>query len=205
MHLAQEIWRGFMLQGNVFGTQHEETVYVDEFNARDYCNEDLTLWEDCWVEENDDGTARRGDVQIQGMRLRVRDNDRRISRAIPLAGADYAWLSFNWRRNDLDRMADFVAVEISADDGGTWIELDRFRGDADDFGLHRGTYYDISAYAGAGTRLRFSAAPGLGGRDEVFIDNVTIQAWRDTGVTIPPLLNDLLGGQVWRYLPARAP
>jgi len=205
MFLAREIWKGFMLQGNVFGTEHTTTVYVDEFNARDYCNEDLTPWEGCWTEVNDDGTPTRGDVQIERMRLRVRDNSREIWRAIPLRDADRAWISFNWRRNNLDRKADYVAFEVSPDSGASWYELDRFRGDGDDAGMHRGYYYDITDYAGSGTRIRFLAAPGLGGQDEVFFDNVTVQSWRDTGVRVPTVLYELAGGKVWRFIPARSP
>jgi hypothetical protein len=205
MFLAGEIWTGFMLQGNVFGTEQETTVYVDEFNARDYCNEEQTPWPGCWTEVNDDGTPTGGDVQITSRVLRVRDNGREIWRAVPLEGADRAWVSFNWRRNNLDRMADYVAFEVSPDGGANWVELDRFQGDADDFGLHRGDYYDITDLAGPDTRIRFRAAPGLGGQDEVFFDNVTVQAWRDTGIRVPAVLHELTGGRVWRYIPARNP
>lgn len=201
--LAGEIWKGFMLQGNVFGTEHATTMYVDEFNARDYCNEDLTPWEACWIEVNDDGTATGGDVRVEGERLRVRDNAREIGRAIPLPDMDRAWVSFTWRRKNLDRAGDYVAFEVSPDAGATWIELDRFAGDGDDYGQHRGDYYDISEYAGADTWIRFRSAPGLGGQDEVFLDNVTVQAWRDTGIKVPTVLYELSGGQVWRKIPAR--
>ncbi len=203
--LAEEIWKGFMLQGNLFGTQHDATMYVDEFAERDYCSEDLTAWEGCWTEVNDDGTPDRGDVQIEGARLRVRDNSRQIWRAIPLDNADAAWVSFNWRRRNLDRGEDYVTFEVSPDGGENWIELDRFKGDGDDFGMHRGTYYDISEYAGSGTRIRFRAAPGLGGQDEVFFDNVTVQAWTDTGTSIPVELYELMGGRMWRLIPAETP
>jgi len=205
MFLAQQIWKGFMLQGNLFGTEHETTMYVDEFNAQNYCNEDQTPWEGCWTEINDDGTATGGDIQIEGSRLRLRDNAREIWRAIPLADADDAWISFNWRRKNLDRGKDYVTFEISPDGGQSWIELDRFKGDADDYGMHRGSDYDISQYADGDTRIRFRAAPGLGGQDEVFFDNVTIQAWDDTGRRVPIVLHDLIGGRVWRYIPARSP
>jgi hypothetical protein len=203
MFLADETWEGFMLQGNLFGTEHRPTVYVDEFNRRDYCNEDVTPWASCWMELNDNGTADGGDVQIDNARLRVRDNSRGISRAIPLADRAKAWVSFNWRRNNLDRGADFVAFEVSPDGGQTWIELDRFQGDADDYGLHRGNYYNITRYAGADTQIRFVSAPGLGGQDEVFLDNVTIQSWLDTEEPMPAVLNELAGGRVWRLIPMR--
>ncbi len=201
--LAGEIWEGFMRQGNAFGTRHATTMYVDEFNARDYCNEDLTPWEACWIEVNDDGTATGGDVRVEGQRLRVRDNAREIGRAIPLPDVDRAWVSFNWRRKNLDRADDYVVFEVSPDGGQSWVELERFAGDGDDFGQHRGDYYDISEYAGEDTWIRFRSAPGLGGQDEVFLDNVTVQAWRDTGVKVPAVLYELSGGQVWRKIPAR--
>jgi hypothetical protein len=203
MYLADEIWEGFMLQGNLFGTEHRPTVYVDEFNQKNYCNEDVTPWAGCWTELNDNGTADGGDVQIDNARLRVRDNARGISRAIPLADQAKTWISFNWRRNNLDRGSDFVAFEVSPDGGQTWIELDRFQGDADDYGLHRGNYYNITRYAGADTQIRFLSAPGLGGQDEVFLDNVTIQSWLDTEEPMPAVLGELVGGRVWRLIPMR--
>ena len=57
------------------------------------------------------------------------DNDNGISRAADLDRADRAWLSFNWRRVDLDRNADYVTFDLSPDAGQTWVELDRFEGD----------------------------------------------------------------------------
>ena len=203
MYLADEIWEGFMLQGNLFGTEHRPTVYVDEFNQKDYCNEDVTPWEGCWTELNDNGTADGGDIQVDNERLRVRDNSRGISRAIPLADRAKTWISFNWRRNNLDRGSDFVTFEISPDGGQTWVELDRFQGDADDYGLHRGNYYNITRFAGADTQIRFLSAPGLGGQDEVFLDNVTIQSWLDTEEPLPAVLGELAGGRVWRLIPMR--
>ena len=205
MFLAQEIWKGFMLQGNVFGTEQATTVYLDEFHEKDYCNQDQTPWPACWIENNDDGTATGGDLRIEGERLRVRDNAREIYRDAPLPNADSAWLSFNWRRRNLDRGEDYVVAEVSPDAGLTWYELDRFKGDGDDHGMHRGDFYDISEHAGADMRIRFRAAPGLGGQDEVFFDNVTIQSWRDTGVRVPTELYGLMGGRVWRHIPARPP
>jgi len=201
MFMAEEIWKGFMLQGNLFGTEHGMTALLDEFSTRDYCSAE-TAWQGCWVEVNDDGTPDGGDVQIEGSRLRVRDNAREIWRAVPLGDVDKAWINFNWRRRNLDRGEDYVTFEISPDGGGSWIELDRFKGDGDDFGMHRGSYYDVSPYAGGDMRIRFVAAPGLGGQDEVFFDNVTVQAWRDSGIRVPSMLHELMGGKVWRYIPA---
>jgi len=201
MFMAEEIWKGFMLQGNLFGTEHGMTALLDEFSTRDYCSAE-TAWQGCWVEVNDDGTPDGGDVQIEGSRLRVRDNAREIWRAVPLGDVDKAWINFNWRRRNLDRGEDYVTFEISPDGGGSWIELDRFKGDGDDFGMHRGSYYDVSPYVGGDMRIRFVAAPGLGGQDEVFFDNVTVQAWRDSGIRVPSVLHELMGGKVWRYIPA---
>jgi len=57
--------------------------------------------------------------------------------------------------------------------------VDRFAGDADDLGLQRGDYYDISAFVSADTRIRMRAAPGLGSEDRVLFDNVQLIAWND--------------------------
>ena len=68
---------------------------------------------------------------------------------------------------------------MSADGGASWAEVERFAGDGNDFGLHRGDYYDISEYASPDTRIRLRASPGLGSGDRVLFDNVQLIAWND--------------------------
>lgn len=172
--LADRIWSGF---GQT--TAQAVDVFFEDFSRRDYCPEGAGDADACWSELNDDDDPTSGDVRIGDQRLQIRDNDRGLERALPLGRFDRAWLSFNWAREDLDRAADYVAVDISPDGGATWIELDRFAGDANDFGLHRGDYYDISDYVSSGTRIRFLASSGLGSEDRVLFDDVQVLAWND--------------------------
>jgi lysophospholipase L1-like esterase len=152
------------------------TVQTDSFDTIDYCATENDPWRTCWLETGDNGLPENGDVYIAGGRLRIRDNVRLIERQPNLQDVDEAWLSFNWRRKELDRISEAVIVEMSPDDGVTWQEITRIRGDGDDYGQQRGDYYDVSAFANNRTRLRFRSE-GLGNNDEVHFDNVMLFAW----------------------------
>ena len=181
MKIAYEIWGGFNL-----GHELIKDVFLDEFDSSDFCAQEFTDWDSCWVESGENDGPATGDIKISQGKVRVRDNDNGISRAAALDRVDRAWLSFNWRREDLDRNADYVTFDLSPDAGQTWFELDRFQGDGDDRGRHRGRYYDISAYASADTQLRFLSSSGLGDQDEVIFKNVHILAWNEAGAAQPP-------------------
>ncbi len=174
LFLADHIWRGFNQ-----GTTQLNDLFTEDFSTADYCRQSGANWRSCWVEENDDQDPDAGDVRIGEQRLRVRNRERSLVRALPLGDYDRAWLAFNWARLDLENLGDYVAAEVSGDGGRTWVEIDRFQGDADDFGLHRGDYYDISPYASADTRIRFHSSPRFGSNDRVVIDNVRVVAWQD--------------------------
>lgn len=63
-----------------------------------------------------------------------------IWREANLDRAEEAWIAFTYRRDDLERGKDDVSFDVSPDGGQTWYMLDRFKGDADDFGERRGKY-----------------------------------------------------------------
>jgi hypothetical protein len=172
MWLADQVWRGFDPRDEPL-----RKIDFDAFDSQDYCAQEFTTWASCWTEINDAGSPTSGDVRINVQELRVRDNNRGIWRAVDLSRAEEAWVSFNWRREGLDRSADYVSFDVSPDAGQTWFELDRFAGDADDFNMHRGYYYDITPYASAQTRIRLLGASGLGGDDTVYFDNVKVVGW----------------------------
>lgn len=173
LYLADNIWRGFNP-----GTTQVNDLFTEDFSTADYCRQSQANWRSCWVEENDDQAPGSGDVRVGEQRLRVRNRDRSLVRALPLGDYDRAWLAFNWARLDLENLGDYLAAEVSGDGGRTWAEIDRFQGDADDFGLHRGDYYDISPFASADTRIRFHSSSGFGSNDRVVIDNVRVIAWQ---------------------------
>ena len=83
-----------------------------------------------------------------------------------------ATLSFIYRRSLLDDAGDYVAVQVSKD-GGAWAELGQLSGAATD-GAYRSASYNISAYIGASTRIRFISSTNLGPADAVWFDNVQI-------------------------------
>ena len=81
--------------------------------------------------------------------------------------------SFAYRRDRLDGSSDYVTIDVSDNGGGSWTELDRFQGPADDTAyLIAG--YDISAYMAVDTRIRFLSSPTLGNNDALNVDNVQI-------------------------------
>ena len=130
------------------------------------------------VTDPDIGTVQA--LRVQALRvqaLRVQDNNNVIEREADLSGLACARLSFDYRRDGLEAANELVTVEVSADGGGSWAVLDTFSGPADD-PAYTGTSYDISAFAAANTRIRFSsltAAGGMGNGDDVLFDNVQIR------------------------------
>jgi len=180
MKLAYEIWKGFNPDHDVL-----MPIYFDEFESSDYCNQEFTSWDTCWTELGENDGPLAGDIKITNQELRVRNNNRGLWRGANLAGVEAAWLSFNWRREDLDNSSDYVSFDISPDGGLTWYSLDRFKGDGSDYGMHRGSYYDIAPYATANTRIRLLSSGSLGDDNKVYFDNVNIMAYR----TIPAPLD----------------
>ncbi len=171
--LASEIWRGF--NPNVGSLSK---VFFDEFDSQDYCAQEFPSGEGCWTEVGEADGPLLGDIQINLRELRVQNNNRGLEHRLNLKGLEEAWLSFNWRREDLDQLDDYASLDISPDGGQTWhFVVDWFRGDADDFNMHRGSYYDISPYATADTLIRFIGSSSLGDQDKVFFDNVKVSGW----------------------------
>ncbi len=199
MKFAYEIWSGFN-----HGDEQVKGVFIDEFDSADYCTQELTDWGSCWVETNDDGLATSGDIQIAGEVLGMRRESKVISRAVDLGPVDQAWISFNRRRDDLDHLSDFVEFQISPDAGQTWNRLHQFAGEATDFGLHRGDYYDVSQYATADTLIRFVSSDGMGGNDRLFFDNIKINAWNSGDLPNAPVYGELLLGESWQTVPVPA-
>jgi hypothetical protein len=153
-------------------------TFRDEFGTAAYTNTNGTNpWSTNWVETGDDGSATGGEVQIVNdggsNRLRVENASRSVEREANLNGISSATLSFVYRRNGLDGATDYVAIEVSANGGGSWTELARFAGAATDAG-YTAVSYDISAYIATNTRIRFRSPATLGNNDQVFFDNVEI-------------------------------
>ncbi len=156
--------------------------YLDQFNAQTYSGSDGTLtWSTDWLEVGESNGPTLGDEQVlddSGIEfvLRVRDNDNGgegVRREADLSSCATATLKFNYRRKEFVDTANYVAVDVSADGGSTWTEVDRLQGSTDDT-VYQSASYDISAYMAANTQIRFLTAPTLDNSDKLFIDNVEI-------------------------------
>ncbi|MCP5101583.1 MAG: hypothetical protein GY943_39065, partial [Chloroflexi bacterium] len=151
-----------------------ETV-LDDFNTISYSNNNGTQpWLGDWSESGESTNPDSGDIKIPNSYLRIRDNDRSIQRPVNLSGSSSAILSFDYRRVELDDSSDYVAIEISSDDGESWTELDRFAGPNND-SEYAATSYDISDYATSNTIIRFRTSPSLGRKDKLCVDNLLIE------------------------------
>ena len=144
---------------------------LDLFNVQSYSNNNGSQpWLGSWVEINDDGQADGGKVKIDKGQLKLEDKNRGIQRSADLSLADTAVLSFDYRRDKLDKPAKYIDWSISTDGGATWTELYRFA-DGKDSGLVP-ISFDITPYLSANTTLRFLSSPDDAGK--LYVDNFKI-------------------------------
>jgi len=157
-------------------------TYRDEFNARSYSGSDGTLsWSTDWLEVGEGNGPTSGDEQVRSDSgfdyvLRVRDNDNGgegVEREADLSACSAATLSFDYRRKSFDSSSDYVTVDVSANGGGSWTEIGRLAGPADE-SSYQPVNYNISTAMASNTRIRFLTSSSLGGSDELFVDNVEI-------------------------------
>jgi serine protease AprX len=158
----------------------------DEFNWVSFANNDGSIsWSGAWGEEDAAGSGPyTGNIQIEfnnyyGGELRL-DNypstapQPNIWRRIDLSGGvTGAVLSFDFHTLNVEAMQDRIYVQVSGDDGQTYHTLEVIETYS---GSVRGVRrYDISAYTGGVTRVRFWVAAGYSDPDEYFyVDNVQI-------------------------------
>ena len=107
-------------------------------------------------------------------------------------GASVATLSFDYARVNFDDAGDFVTLEISADGGANWTELDRFVGAADDTTLQSAAY-DISPYAAPDTQIRLISTQ-TSGSDDFFIDDFRVSFAPELEIVEPIPVNTTTGG-----------
>ena len=153
-------------------------TFRDEFGTVAYTNNNgSNPWSTNWTETGDDGNPNSGEIAIVAdggsNRLRVENASRSVEREANLNGITSATLSFVYRRNGLDNANDYVAIEASANGGGTWTELARFAGPTNDAD-YTAVSYDLTPYIATNTRIRFISPATLGNNDQVLFDNVQI-------------------------------
>ena len=132
-----------------------------------------------WVEIGENDGPDNGDVASvaflggtqQGLRLQ--NAARGIQGFVNLSDAATATLSLAYRRKDMDEATDAVAIEISADNGTTWVALARLTGPDTDPALQI-VSYDISAYMTADTTIRFVTSDTFDTLDKFYVDYVEV-------------------------------
>jgi hypothetical protein len=151
----------------------------DLFGAASYGNNDGTRnWSTPWIETGDDNIFNAGDVAVVtdngASRLVVKDDDNSAIRQVNLVGFTSPTLSFQRRRFSLDDADEFVAVEVSANNG-PFVEIARFAGPTNDSAYASFTY-DLTPYISPNTRIRFrsSADAGMGDAEGVYFDDIQI-------------------------------
>ena len=96
----------------------------------------------------------------------------------------------------MEDSSDYVALEISAD-GGTWTELHRFAGPADESAMQPYSF-DISAFVGGSATFRFSTSYRLSDYDRLYLDNVQVEYTVASAPPPPPPPPPEPTGQVLR-------
>jgi len=172
---------GVGVGGGGGGSGSCDGTFRDEFNLRQYDQNDGTLnWATDWEETGESFDPTGGDIRIDNdegsYELKVRDDGQTIMREADLSQAGAATLSFDYWRKNLIGSSDYVAVEVSYNGGSSWIELDRFTGDAND-GAYSSTNYTLDAGSlSVNTRIRFlTPSSGMSNSNVVLFDNVQIQ------------------------------
>jgi serine protease AprX len=151
----------------------------DEFNVRSYANNDGTQpWLNAWTEFGDDNKVDGGKVKVDKEMLKLEDDDRGLMRTADLSMATSAVLSFDFRREKMDKVERYVSLEVSVDGGASWSTLDTI-GNGKDSDLQPASY-DLSSLVPAELTLRFVTAPTMDGK--LWVDNLQIEYTFDDGV-----------------------
>lgn len=171
----------------VTAPRHTTNTVYDRFTYASYSdNYGTTNWIVNWDEAGtDDENPESGNVRIIYGNLRIENVNRIARRMANLGGATNAYLSFLWRRDGLDDVNDYVAVQVSSNGyGGTWVEVGRVAGPGTE-AFFSSTNIDISAFISTNTAVRFVSSATLGVGDYVYLDDAKITWYGRYVVTWP--------------------
>ncbi|MBE7435915.1 MAG: S8 family peptidase [Anaerolineales bacterium] len=181
----------------------DSNTFRDEFNSIGYNGTTGTnTWMLTWKEVGESDGATKGKVTVvtsnecaAGNCLRIGGGKTSISgrgiyRPAPLALVTSATLTFDTRVKAISSTNGTVSVQVSPDNGNSWITLDIFSMKASDSGQVARTY-DISPYATAFTRVRFVGEGTVNGY--LHVDNVQIEYSRLANAYI----RSVLANNVW--------
>ncbi|MCO5044277.1 MAG: hypothetical protein M9935_03215 [Kiritimatiellae bacterium] len=153
---------------------------LDTFNSVSYSRNDGTVnWNSNWVEIGESTSPNAGNIRIYTNALRMSRASRGIERPLDLTGITNAILRFDYRRAALDSSSDYVAIYVSTNGSNPFDEIGRIAGPQNDASF-LSTNFDISAYSGPNTTIRFLSSSSLGSSDYVHFDNVEVY-WSQTG------------------------
>jgi len=148
----------------------------DNFTTAAYTNNDgNTNWAGNWIETNDNNSANNGNISITGGTLRIRDDGNAapstIEREANLSAWTTATFSFDFSTQNVDA-GDQIAVDVSANGGGSWTRLETFTGPV----AAGSRSYNITSSKASNTRIRFiTVGTGYTGTDSFFVDNLQIK------------------------------
>jgi serine protease AprX len=164
---------------NTLVTTHAAASVRDNFETQSFSNNDGThRWYGDWMEPGDDGTPWGGNAivgwQDRGSgRMILQMNGSIYRRAATPSNSPSVTLKFKSLRNGLE-YGEYVSVQASGNGGGTWTEVGRISGPAND-SVFQNQSYNITAYRGRNTAIRFVASMNSRfGDDNVDIDDVEI-------------------------------
>jgi serine protease AprX len=164
---------------NTLVTTQAAASVRDNFETQSFSNNDGThRWYGDWMEPGDDGTPWGGNAivgwQDRGSgRMILQMNGSIYRRAATPSNSPSVTLKFKSLRYGLE-YGEYVSVQASGNGGGTWTEVGRISGPANDT-VFQNQSYNITAYRGRNTAIRFVASMNSRfGDDNVDIDDVEI-------------------------------
>ena len=148
-------------------------TFGDNFNATSYANQDGTAnWAANWVEFNDNGIPNSGDILIQGNRLRIKDDNRAISRTADLSAYTSATLTFDYQETGYDNSNDSIDIQVRGGGNG-WQTLQSFVGSAVNSGSANITI--PTGFIANDFELRFITSAFTGNNDNFRVDNLELE------------------------------
>lgn len=182
--------------------EYKDWIWQDTFASRAYNNNHgNTNWIGNWDESESGDNPLAGNIQIvidplRGVTYTLQFQGGGVTQSImrnaDLGGFTNGILSFEYRRESLES-GDFVLAQISSNRlTGPWTTLLRIEGPADD-AAYTYTNFDIRAWLSTNVTVRFvTTNTAMGSGDIVWIDDVTLDAARETTTTrdggLPPTL-----------------
>ena len=150
--------------------QGEIEVFYDSFEVRE--------WNGLWSEDRQRDWRRSTQRSVDGRYSAEVDgpakNSLLTSSSIDLQGRSNARITFSWYIESRVDAGEYLAYDISTDDGLTWIEKGRLKGDVDQEETWHQMTTELNNINYLRVRFRGHANSGL---EDMDVDNVRVIAW----------------------------